>query len=43
QASKGRRSCACPYRLLEPSKIPLTNIRLEFLPPHTTTYLQPMD
>ncbi|CAG8722217.1 7317_t:CDS:2, partial [Gigaspora rosea] len=43
QASKGRRGCAHPYKLSEPSETPLTNIKLEFLPPHTTAHLQPID
>ncbi|CAG8666869.1 1510_t:CDS:2, partial [Racocetra persica] len=38
-----KQSRAHPYRLPEPSETPLTNIRLEFLPPHTTAHLQPMD
>lgn len=40
---KGRQGCARPYRLPEPTETPLTNIRIEFLPPHTTAHLQPMD
>ncbi|CAG8612367.1 19497_t:CDS:2 [Racocetra fulgida] len=38
-----KQSCARPYRLSAPSETSLTNIRLEFLPPHTTAHLQPMD
>ncbi|CAG8552898.1 10380_t:CDS:2, partial [Scutellospora calospora] len=42
-SSKGHRGHARPYRLPEPTETPLTNIRIEFLPPHTTAYLQPMN
>ncbi|CAG8779425.1 12030_t:CDS:2, partial [Racocetra persica] len=41
--SKSHQGRARPYRLPESSETPLTNIRLEFLPPHTTAHLQPID
>ncbi|CAG8841329.1 1284_t:CDS:2, partial [Racocetra persica] len=40
---QSRRGHARPYRLPKSSETPLTNIRLEFLPLHTTAHLQPMD
>lgn len=42
-SSKGRRGCARPYTIPDPSGTRLTNIQIEFLPPHTTAHLQPMD